>query len=624
MLDLTNLKANSEGELIGWLKRQDDLYENEGDSEVGDAIYDQVRRYTQAAHPSNVYFTGVGADVRGGKVRLPHTMTGLVQVYEGEAILWVRSHKAEKTTGIASNKYDGTSAQITYDPKGMLQIGFSRGNGFEGADITRHLRNIANLPKQIPATGNTVTVRAEIIMKKADWPAFKKAVKKSDGSEYKNARNAVAGVMNSETAKEGAYPYLQCVAYTIMDTKATKLEQLQTLRQMGFEVATYEEMLGMNMTDANLTARLAAVKAACPYELDGLVLSIGADSVKYKVADASNLKVTTVKDVIYRASKDGYLKPRVQFDAVDLVGVTVTFATAFNAKFIQDNKIGPGAQIRITRSGDVIPFIVGVVKPAKEAALPDVEEWDEWEWSANGVDAVLVDSTGRKDVRVRKLVDTFTKLRIDMLKAGNIERLYDAGFISADQIINMNVRQLIEVLGENGQKVAASLSERLQNAYWPEFVGSLNLMGRGVGRKKLTALYQALKGRTELMRDAAQIVQVEGFEAKTAMKIADSYDAVMEFIAAVKGHVKFQPYAEAAAPTGNKMKGQAVVFTGVRSEDLEKKIVEQGGEIKSGISSAVTILVCKDPNSGSGKAEKARKLGIKIVDIREMEKMLFA
>ena len=624
MIDLTNLKANSEGELIAWLKRQDDLYENEGDSEVGDAIYDQVRRYTQAAYPSNVYFTGVGADVRGGKVRLPHTMSGLVQVYEGETQPWVHAHKAEKVLGIASNKYDGTSAQITYDAKGMLQIGFSRGNGFEGADITRHLRNIANLPKQIPATGNTVTVRAEIIMKKADWPAFKKTVKKSDGTDYKNARNAVAGVMNSETAKEGAYPYLQCVAYTIMDTKAKKLEQLQTLRKMGFEVAVYEEMLGMNMTDANLTAHLTAVKAACEYELDGLVLSIGADSVKFKVADESNLKITTVKDVIYRASKDGYLKPRVQFDPVELVGVTVNYATAFNAKFIQDNLIGPGAQIRITRSGDVIPFIIGIVKPAQEAALPDPEEWDEWEWSENGVDAILVDSTGRKDVQVRKLVDTFSKLKIDMLKAGNIEKLYDAGYLTAEQIIKMTPHQLVQVLGENGQKVAASLSERLQNAYWPEFVGSLNLMGRGVGRKKLTALYQALKGRTELMCDAAQIIQVEGFKPKTAMKIADSYDTVMEFIAAVKGHVSFQPYVEAAAPTGNKMAGQAVVFTGVRSEELEKKIIEQGGEIKSGISSAVTILVCKDPNSGSGKAKKAREMGIKIVDIREMEKILFS
>lgn len=252
-----------------------------------------------------------------------------------------------------------------------------------------------------------------------------------------------------------------------------------------------------------------------------------------------------------------------------------------------------------------------------------LDSFGEWTWSENSVDAILLDPSCR-EVQLAKLVDTFSKLRIDMLKAGNIEKLYDAGFITTEQVIKMTPKQLVQVLGENGQKVAESLKERLQNCYWPEFVGSLNLMGRGVGRKKLTALYQGLKGRTELMCDSAQIIAVEGFKTRTAIKIADSYDAVKEFLAAVKDHVTFQTYSEPAAPTGSKMKGQAVVFTGVRSEELEKKIVEQGGEIKSGISSAVTILVCKDPNSGSGKAKKAREMGIKIVDIREMEKMLFS
>jgi NAD-dependent DNA ligase len=252
-----------------------------------------------------------------------------------------------------------------------------------------------------------------------------------------------------------------------------------------------------------------------------------------------------------------------------------------------------------------------------------LDDFGDWEWSTNRVDAVLVDSN-RKDVQVMKLVDTFSRLRIDMLKAGNVEKLYDAGFVTADQIIKMTPQLLVSVMGENGFKVAESLKERLQNCYWPEFVGSLNLMGRGVGRKKLTALYQALKGRTELMYDSAQIVGVAGFQTKTAIKIADSMEQVKAFIKSVEGLVTFVPYAEPEAPTGDRMKGQAVVFTGVRSEELEKKIIEQGGEIKSGISSSVTILVCKDPSSGSGKAKKARDLGIKIVDIREMEKILFS
>lgn len=634
MLDFTNLAANTEGELITWLKAQDDLYENDQPG-VDDVVYDQVRRFTQASYPSNLYFTGVGADVRGGKVRLPHPMSGLQQVYEGQTSKWVDAAGLKKGTYVASDKADGTSSQITYGPDGRLQIAYSRGNGFEGADITRHISRIPSIPKAIPATGNTVTVRAEVVIKKSMWPAFQAKFKQQSGEAYKNSRNAVSGKMNASENEAAIYDYLHCVAYTIMDSDLSKDEQFKLLRRMGFETTYYEPFFGHQLNDEMLTAFLVARKEAVDFDIDGIVLDINPPeqrkaaaeagqptTVKFKVSNPP--KVTTVKDVIYRASKHGYLKPRVQFEPVELVGVTVNFATAFNAKFIQDNKIGPGAQIMVTRSGDVIPFIVGVVKPAKEAALPSVDEWDEWEWSENGVDAVLIDSTGRKDVQTKKLVDTFTKLRIDMLKAGNIEKLFDAGFVTVEQIIKMTSRQLTQVLGENGSKVAESFKERLQNAYWPEFVGSLNLMGRGVGRKKLTALYQAFEGKIERMKSVDAICAVEGFEEKTAIKIADAMDAVEEFLTAVQGHISFATFAKPAAATGNKMKGQAVVFTGVRSEELEKKIVEQGGEIKSGISSSVTILVCKDPNSGSGKAKKARDLGIKIVDIREMEKILFS
>jgi NAD-dependent DNA ligase len=646
MLDLTNLASNTEPELILWLKAQDDLYENDQPG-VDDVVYDQVRRFSQASHPSNLYFTGVGADVRGGKVRLPHPMSGLQQVYEGQTSKWVEAAGLKKGTYTASDKADGTSSQITYGPDGRLQIAYSRGNGFEGADITRHISRISNIPKAIPATGNTVTVRAEIVIKKSMWPAFQKNFRQQSGEPYKNSRNAVSGKMNASENEPAIYDYLHCVAYTIMDSDLSKDEQFKLLRRMGFETVYYEPFFGHELNDDMLTAFLVARKEAVDFDIDGLVLDINPPAqrkaaaeagqpttVKFKVASADNVAETEVVAVDWNPSKDGYLKPRVQVKPVELCGVTVQYATAFNAKFILDNKIGPGAFVRLTRSGDVIPLILAVTRPMPLENISydqsfrmwfeaQLDQFGEWEWSASQVDAILVDSD-RRDVRINRLVDTFTKLRIDMLKAGNIEKLFDAGFITVEQIIKMTPRQLTQVLGENGQKVAESLKERLQNCYWPEFVGSLNLMGRGVGRKKLTSLYQAFTGNIERMKSVDAICNVEGFEEKTAIKIADSMDAVNEFLTAVQGHVSFATFAKPAAATGNKMKGQAVVFTGVRSEELEKKIVEQGGEIKSGISSSVTILVCKDPNSGSGKAKKAREMGIKIVDIREMEKMLFA
>jgi DNA ligase (NAD+) len=373
MIDLNNLAASDEAELIGWLKAQDDLYENDQPG-VDDVVYDQVRRYTQASYPSNVYFTGVGADVRGGKVRLPHPMSGLQQVYEGQTSKWVADAGLQKAPYTESDKADGTSAQITFNPEGGLQIAFSRGNGFEGADITRHISRIPNVPKQIPATGNTVTIRAEIVIKKSRWPAFKAKYRQQSGEVYKNSRNAVSGKMNASENEAGIYEYLHCVAYTIMDSELSKEDQFRLLRQMGFETVYYETVSGFQLTDEHLTAHLAARKEAVDYDIDGVVLDVNTPedrkramdagqptSVKFKVSNPP--VVATVVAVDWNPSKSGYLKPRVQVEPVDICGVTIQYATAFNAKFILDNKIGPGAQILLTRSGDVIPLILKTIKP---------------------------------------------------------------------------------------------------------------------------------------------------------------------------------------------------------------------------------------------------------------------
>ena len=95
---------------------------------------------------------------------------------------------------------------------------------------------------------------------------------------------------------------------------------------------------------------------------------------------------TTVKNVLWNPSKHSVLKPQVEIEPVDIGGTTVTFATGHNAKYIVNNKIGPGSVIEITRSGDVIPFITNVIEPGK-VVYPN----DKYEWNSTGVDFVLLE-----------------------------------------------------------------------------------------------------------------------------------------------------------------------------------------------------------------------------------------
>lgn len=648
MFDYSNPEQYTEKELIDWLKRQDTLYENEGESDVDDSVYDSVRRFAELTFSANVYFTGVGADVRGGKVKLPFNMSGLVQIHEGELEGW---HSNCERDFVVSDKLDGTSAQVIYDANGELQIAYSRGNGTEGADITRHIKQIPNIPKKLnQAPGRTFPVRMEIIIPKSEWNNVQSNFTRRTGEQYKNARNATAGIMNASNNDPNVYQYLRGVAYTVIESDLNKTDDLHLLAEMGFEVVRYGNHKGLNLDEITLTQLLNNTRLTSDYELDGVVVSLNDRSrdmngkpldIKYKVADASNYATPTVKSITWTPSKDGYLKPVINIHPIDLCGVTVSKCTGFNAKFIRDNNIQPGSVIKITRSGDVIPFCMDVVKVGPYTGADydklldkELSHFGDWQWSENKVDAILADPTANRDVALNLLTDIFSKLQIAHLRKGNLEKLYDAGYETFVDILNLDHMTLYMTLGENGAKIHESFEERLNGIYWPEFVGSLNLFGRGIGRKKLTSLYNALEGDIDKMRDVNIISAIEGFDDRTAQPIANKVDSVLATLGLIDNDcLVIKEYDPGQGPIGEKMLGQSVVFTGVRDADTEKTIVEQGGIIASGVSKKTTIVCAKDPNSASGKLKKARKINqdaimegldapIKIVDIKELQKML--
>ena len=165
------------------------------------------------------------------------------------------------------------------------------------------------------------------------------------------------------------------------------------------------------------------------------VTSKGTHSLKNEIAE------TTILDVLWKKSRHGLLKPRIQYTPVNLCGATLQFATAFNAKYVKDNNIGPGARIKITRSGDVIPYITEVLKGADEPKFPDYK----YEWSKTGVDIKLSDNDLKKDstIKLRKIVDFFKVLGIQGLKEKTVQKIYDAGYNNI-KIINRDVLNIVE------------------------------------------------------------------------------------------------------------------------------------------------------------------------------------
>jgi NAD-dependent DNA ligase len=409
--------------------------------------------------------------------------------------------------------------------------------------------------------------------------------------------------------------------------------QLDTLNGNGFTIPKGDIFTGHLMTDVYMTDYLNKLRDNSEYEIDGVVIEVCETNLrkkinptkntlnpeyarKFKVADASNLAVAEVIEVEWNISKNGYLKPRVRIQPTELVGVTVKHATGFNAAFILNNGIGPGAKIRITRSGDVIPFILGVV----ESVAPQMPEEEDVRWTVNNkgekVDLVLED-LNNETVQLEQMIDFFGKVGTEYLGEGNLKTIFDAGFTTIQDAINLSEGEWVNMIGANGKKIHKSIREKLTNIPWYIVAGAHPAFGRGVGVRKMKKLYDAFAGDMNLLNSVSAMVAVEGFDEKTATKISSGFTTFLIF--RNETGIKF---AEYEAPKGGDLSGQSFLFTGFRDKGLEKKIEEKGGKNSSAVSSKLTYLVALDPNEDSGKLKKARDLGTKIITRDQLMEIL--
>ncbi len=622
---LRDLEDASFQELITALIHVDDLYHNGEEPPIEDNEYDIAKRFAYAQNPAHVYFTGIGSDVRGGKIKLPFQMGSLDQVYEGEIEDWVRSNDLSSADVMITDKLDGTSAMIVYGDNGDLQIAYSRGNGIEGADITRHIKQIPSVPQTV---SGPMVVRAEVIISINQFEPLKSVQTRSSGAGYKNPRNAIAGIMNSKTNKTAAYDYIDVVAYEVVGNEWSKEGQLELLEKEGFIVPRYSIWSGSDLNDDDLTERLNSLRASTKYEIDGIVLDVNsaqvrarmnptkttlnpAYAVKYKIASADNEKNVRVIEVEWNVSKHGYLKPRVRIEPTEMMGVTIQHATGFNAKFIKENSIGKGAIIKITRSGDVIPFILETLE-AGELDLP------EGEWNETGVDLIATDGSAADEAYFKQVVDFFTSIGAPHLKEGSVAKMFNNGFDTIEKIITAEEVDFIVALGKNGEKVYEGLRGRLSNIYYHDLIGSTPFFGRGVGKRKFKKLFETIDHDDLFSVTISDIVRAEGFDEKTARKIVSGLTAFRKFMQDVGDEITITE----PKMTGITMDGQKVVFTGFRDKGLQAEVEANGGTMQSGVSGKTTILVAANPTSTSGKMTKARNNGTLIVGIDEFKEML--
>jgi NAD-dependent DNA ligase len=608
---------------INTLKLYDDAYFN-GIPLISDVEYDTLKESIRLENPTHVYFALVGSDVRGGKIDLPFPMGSLDQVYDQKDIdNWLHRYNIHNNKMVLSHKLDGVSCMIQYE-NGKLKIAYSRGNGIQGADITRHISKIPSIPKKIPFKGE-LTIRNEVIMKNDVFNS-------SYSNDFKNPRNLVAGAMNRKETKQSILNDISIISYDIvfisddLNEDLTKTHALELLEEWGFDVVKYDTVKAQDLQMDILRNTLKQFKDDSEYELDGMVitnidyLNTGdrksqslnpTHSVKFKVLDKSSIVKTSVVNVLWEISKSGYLKPRIEVKPVELFGTTVKFATGFNGKFIYDNKIGIDTIVEITKSGSVIPYIVSVVKGTK-ALMPS----EVWEWNESKIECVV--SLDNEVVIFKQCLDFFVSLDVELLKEASLTKMFDSYKLWGKTfnevctcLFDLTSLEWIQVLGVNGGKSFESLHRRLSNMTYEKIMGSLPFIGFGFGIRKAKQLLQQVPFTTLSTLKEEDIENLEGFDTITASKIVQNLPLVLEFIDCFNENITF-----IQNDNSSEMKNVVIVMSGFRDKALQEQIESMGGRVSTSVSSKTTHLLTPDINGTSSKIKKAKSLNIEVITPR--------
>lgn len=577
--------------------------------EINDAVYDCLE--------SILNQHGVTLGVRApavGKVDadLPYPMPSLEKARMDTGQLQKFTAK-NKGPYVASMKMDGISLEIVYAPGKPVKV-YTGTEVHRGKDVS-FLAPSMNIPKSLKTA---LAIRAEGIISRSNF-------ENHWSEKYKNARNLASGIMNKKGVHE-AMKHLDVVCYEVLSPRGVPSEQLAMLKKLGFHVVPHVKLKAV--TDESLTRILRKWKAESEHDIDGVVVcadyktpvqssDYSKVAIAFKEEDESNQAESKVVKVIWQVSKYGYLKPVLNIEPVKLAGVTVTRVTAHNAKTVQEEGIGVGATISLTRSGEVIPFVTGVPKPVKPA-MPSKSEFGPYHWSKNKVDLILDDAAGHDTAATKMLSDFLTKgLGIEFVGTGIVAKLIDAGLSSPRRLLSARRQAFYEVEGFKDtmvDKLYSQLQEKKKHANIVKVAAASGVFGRSFGNTRMQAIEDHL-GILKCMKMpersvVSKVSALSGFSEATAEVFAEALPKFEKFLAPL--NLEFEAPKKVKA-TGQKLEGQAVGFTGFRDTALEEYIKSQGGEVTNGVTAKTTILLAKDASSGSSKLQKAIDKGIAVM-----------
>ena len=393
--ELTSLEARAEhARLQEEIAAHDRRYYQEDAPTVSDADYDALRRRYEelervfpelATAESLTKKVGAKPSEKFAKVKHAMPMLSLGNVFSDEEVLEFVA-RVRRFLGLGESplrftfepKIDGLSCSLRYE-KGHLVQAATRGDGYEGEDVTANVRTIDEIPQRLRGDHSDVfEVRGEVYMTHKDFAALNVRQKESGKTLFANPRNAAAGSLRQLDPKITASRPLHFFAYGWGETSAlpanTQLGVLEALRRYGLPV---NPLTTLCENAEDMLAHYRAIetqRATLGYDIDGVVYKVDDIALQERLGFVSRAprwavarkfpaeRATTIlRDIEIQVGRTGALTPVARLEPVTVGGVVVQNATLHNEDEIARKDIRIGDTVVVQRAGDVIPQIVEVV-----------------------------------------------------------------------------------------------------------------------------------------------------------------------------------------------------------------------------------------------------------------------
>jgi DNA ligase (NAD+) len=552
-------------------------------------------------------------------------------------------------------KYDGASISILYE-NGKLKRAVTRGDGFQGDDVTNNIKTIKSVPIQLKGDfPPKFEIRGEIILPFAGFEKMNQELIEIGETPYSNPRNTASGSLKLQDSAEVAKRPLDCLLYTLVGNNLpiqTHYEGLEKARTFGFKVPM-QSKLAKNIQEVfEFIDYWDKNRHNLPYETDGVVVKVNqiqyqeelgytaksprwAIAYKFKAEQVS----TILESISYQVGRTGAITPVANLQPVQLAGTIVKRASLHNADQIAKLDIRVGDTVFVEKGGEIIPKIIAVsleqrshnsvptkyIDTCPECQTPLVRTEGEAQHYCPNFYGCSPQIIGRiQHFITRKAMD------IDGLGGETVALLFNNGLVQNYADLYELKKEQIIPLERMAEKSAENLINGIEKSKQIPFERVLYALGiRYVGEtvaKKLAKHYENVDAISKA--SMMELILVDEIGEKIAQSVVQFFENPInqEIIGRLKSvGLQFEINKKNSTLVSSKLGGKTFVVSGVfqtfSRDDLKKAIEDNGGKVGSSISSKTDFVVAGD-NMGPAKLDKANQLKIPIITEFDFSKMI--